>query len=452
LQPQGSYESSAPSGESTIVFFARSSLTGWSSHVAIPRSIYDAPFLRYRAFLIAAGLLALFVTGCFVWLLKRENDARLVLIAEREHERRLEALGRVASSVAHDFNNLLTAVQGSLALLRRGQRDTDRGDRMIEIAKMAVERGANLTSQLLSFSRKDQFEAQPVDLNEEFGVVANLLANMLGDRVSLTWRVDEGASGVMADRAKLTATLLNLCTNARDAMPDGGEIELTASGREGAADGSSMVVIRVRDSGLGMSPDVLRRAIEPFFSTKGNRGTGLGLATAVSFARQSGGDLAIDSAPGRGTTVELTLPHAILEHGTTVGPLVGRSAPLRILAVDDDPLVLVSTVSILEEAGHFVRSARSAEMAITVLSEHHFDLVITDVRMPGIGGAGLVRAIRGEHSQVAVLVFSGYPDAFDAREAGVPFLRKPATADEIRDAIDLALRSHETQWEARRDA
>lgn len=307
LAAEGSYISATPSGEETVVFFANSTRTGWSAHIAYPRSVFDAAPNRLRLLMLLGGGVALVLTGVFIWLLKRENDHRLQLMAELEHERRLESIGRVASSVAHDFNNLLSAIKSSLSLLPRGKRDTDRGDQVIAIAGLAVDRGAALVQQLLSLSRKQELRPERIDLPAELAQFQQLVRHLVGDEIAVAVDVEPGVPAILADRGQLTAALTNLCTNARDAMPDGGTITIRARPALDDRLGGDLVVIGVTDTGHGMPPEVARRAFEPFFTTKGASGNGLGLASAARFAEQSGGTLRLVTEEGAGTTVELWL-------------------------------------------------------------------------------------------------------------------------------------------------
>jgi CheY-like chemotaxis protein len=268
-----------------------------------------------------------------------------------------------------------------------------------------------------------------------------MAAQSFAPDIVLRTTIASEVDGVLVDPVQFEAALLNLCTNARDAMPAGGTIELAArvetlaAARDGLARGR-YVVISVTDAGTGMDRATQRKALEPYFSTKGDKGAGLGLSSAQGFARQSGGDLTVISALGQGTTVELWLqpamvrtePHASVMSGTAVGPLT-------VLVVDDDPLVGLSTTSLLADIGHSVVEAGSGRDALAVLAARHVDFVITDYRMPGMSGVALAREVRRRWPSIPVVIYTGFADVSEQERGGFPFISKPASAGEFAHVI-----------------
>lgn len=379
------------------------------------------------------------------------DEARAALVQAQK----LEALGRLTSGVAHDFNNILTGISGSFELLLRrvsGERET----RLIANGQKAVERATNLIRQLLSFARRQKLEPKVLNLAAMLTEIQELLTPSLTARIDCVMDVPPETWPVMADPNQLQAALLNLAINARDAMPNGGRLLITTRNvmasdpalrlvmGDVALQHRDYVAIGVHDDGTGMPPDVLARAIEPFFTTKGiNQGTGLGLAMVYGFATQSGGGLDIDSAPGRGTDVQILLPRAVVTLGEPV-PLDDTSEPAprgnaRLLLVDDDPLVRPITASLLREMGYDVAEAADAETAFAiVLRERGLDLVISDMMMQGADGATLARRLRAEQPNLPILFVTGTPDVPAlAREIVV---RKPFTQRQLAAAVQHMLR------------
>lgn len=437
----GTYSSKTPSGEETLTTFARSSNYGWSAHVGIPLSIYAAPTLQLRLALIGAALVTAALTAAFVVLFKREYEMYARRLGQQEHALRLEALGRVTGGVAHDFNNLLAVILGNLHLIKKGVRTGARAEALVDTALMAAERGAALTHRLLSISRKQELRPREVGVAATFEAVTRMAAQSFTPDIVLRTSIASDVDGVLVDPVQFEAALLNLCTNARDAMPAGGTIELTArvetldAARDGLVRGR-YVVVSVTDSGIGMDRVTQRKALEPYFSTKGDKGTGLGLSSAQGFTRQSGGDLTVTSELGKGTTVELWLKPAVvareLRAPATTEAVAG---PLDILVVDDDPLVALSTTSLLADLGHAVVEAGSARDAVTVLSARHVDFVITDYRMPGMSGVALAREVRRRWPSLPILIYTGFADVPERERAEFTFLSKPASAAEFARLI-----------------
>jgi CheY-like chemotaxis protein/two-component sensor histidine kinase len=374
----------------------------------------------------------------------------------------MEAVGRLAGGIAHDFNNLLAVMLGytTLTLSRTG--DPAVVTRNLEQIRTAAERAANLTRQLLTFSRKQVLQPRVVDLG---GVVAELhtmLERLIGEDIELVTDVARAKGHVKADRGQLEQVIVNLAVNARDAMPRGGRLAIAmhdvvidaALAREqpGLRLGRH-VRIEVSDNGAGMEPETLGRLFEPFFSTKEKgKGTGLGLATVYGIVKQSGGHIAVESAPGRGTTFRIWLPEVEAEAPAAPAPVpAGTEAPAgseTILLVEDEDAVRGLLFEVLSESGYKVLQASSGAEALRVSRAHggSVDLLLTDVVMPGMGGREVATALTAERPGLRVLFASGYTAEAIARhgvlEPGTDLIHKPFTPDallrRVRERLDRA--------------
>ncbi|MBF5094668.1 response regulator [Azospirillum sp. INR13] len=346
---------------------------------------------------------------------------------------KMEALGQLTGGVAHDFNNLLTAAMANMHLL--GRHLPPEGQRFLTGANTALERAEKLTRQLLSFSRQDAVNPTVVDLGDSLRRMGDLLERSVRADVALEWDIAPVPMAVAVDSVQLEMAVLNLVLNARDAMPGGGRIRLAASpGPEPRS-----VRIEVADTGAGMPPEVIARAFDPFFTTKGvGKGTGLGLSMVYGFARQSGGNATIDSRPGEGTRVRIDLPLTEMRPPepapAPTAPVAGHR-PLRILVVEDNPLVLMATVEGLTQEGFTVETAEDGVAALELLeTDRDFDLVVSDVVMPrGVSGIDLARHIRERWPQLRVLLASGYsPESLATMGADTAsVLAKPFTPDQL---------------------
>jgi CheY-like chemotaxis protein len=348
--------------------------------------------------------------------------------------------------VAHDFNNLLMAVLGSLELLRKRLPDDPAITRLLDNATLGAKRGATLTQRMLAFARRQEMDVKSIELARLAGGMRELLERSLGAQVMLDMAVPASLPKVRADENQLELALLNLSVNARDAMPDGGVIRISAdAARAAEGDGSGLapggyVRLMVEDNGEGMDAETLARATEPFFTTKGvGKGTGLGLSMVHGMAAQVGGRLLLKSVPGKGTTAEIWLPVAAGDSALPVGAGAGAGpAPaktLRVLAVDDDSLVLFNTTAMLEDLGHVALEAISGAQALAVLRREQIDLVITDQSMPQMTGLQLLEAIRAEWPDLPVILATGYAELPGGAGVGLPKLNKPFSQDEMARAI-----------------
>jgi PAS domain S-box-containing protein len=361
-------------------------------------------------------------------------------IAEREQaqealrqSQKLEAMGQLTGGVAHDFNNLLSPIIGGLDLLQRRGVGDERTQRTIGGALASAERAKTLVQRLLAFARRQPLQPTPVDLNNLVAGMAELVASTSGPRVKVRVELPPEMPPVKADPNQLEMAILNLAVNARDAMPDGGSLTISAFA-EDIAPGNRLklkagryVRLCVADTGVGMDEAVLARAIEPFFSTKGiGKGTGLGLSMVHGLAAQLGGGIEIRSRPGVGTNIELYLPvaDALLPSRAGRSNQEVASQTGTALLVDDEELVRASTADMLGDLGYRVIEAASAEDALKRLGEAHVDVVVTDHLMPGMTGTELAREVQERRPGVPVLVISGYADV-DGIAPHLPRLTKP---------------------------
>lgn len=379
--------------------------------------------------------------------LMKEVAAREKAQEQLRHAQKMEAIGQLTGGVAHDFNNLLMAVMGNLDLLRKRMPEDPRLHRLVDGALQGAERGASLTQRLLAFARQQDLRAVPVDLGALMRDMSDLLERSLGPRVKLRLDVPEGLPPAFVDTNQLELAILNLAINARDAMPDGGAIDIRVATWQAKNDPvlqpGNYLKLSVIDTGIGMTPDVLKRAIEPFFSSKPvGKGTGLGLSMVHGLAVQLGGTLQLSSAIGKGTTAALMLPIA------TAAPEAASPAPAPqvirrsavILLVDDDPLIAMSTMEMLEDLGHRVIGANSGLHALDILrSDREIDLMMTDHVMPGMTGIELAAVSREVRPQLPVLLATGYAELPDGVQVDLPRLAKPYHQDQLRERLDQLL-------------
>lgn len=385
------------------------------------------------------------------------NDRLTAEIAERERAearliqaQKMEAIGQLTGGIAHDFNNLLSVVVGSLDLVLRRCRD----EAVLKLARSALqaaERGATLTTQLLAFSRRQRLSPVALDINTVIERLREMAARTIGPHVQIETVLEPGLWRALADPTQLEVMLLNLTINSRDAMPGGGHVIIrTHNAPEvppalaSELDQGEYVCIRVEDDGPGMAPDVLAHAFEPFFTTKSHgKGTGLGLAQLYGFAKQSGGAVRIESELEKGTTVTIYLPRtraqAAQEPLTRHEGHGGRRA--SVLLVDDDEEVRRVTSEMIGELGYRVSAVATAEEALARIGSERFDLLITDVLMPGTNGLELARRVRELDAELPVLFSSGYADVqiFGEELSDEAILKKPFRIVEAARRIEAAL-------------
>ena len=364
---------------------------------------------------------------------------------------KMDAIGQLTGGVAHDFNNLLMAIIGSIELLKKRIPEHPRVTPLLDNAMQGAKRGAALTQRLLAFARKQDLNLRSIDLPALVRGMTDLLRRSLGPLIAIETRMPESLAAIQADANQLELALLNLSMNARDAMPRGGSITIAAreeivpaGGPAGPLAPGSYVCLSVADTGEGMDEATLKRAAEPFFTTKGiGKGTGLGLSMVHGLAEQSGGRLVLSSKKGEGTTAELWLPQAAatVAHGDANAAGAGAQAPTRpltVLAVDDDRLVLMNTVAMLEEMGHTVLEATSGQQALEILRQHAtLDLLITDEAMPQMTGLQLAKTVRAERPGLPIILATGYAEV--PRESTLPKLSKPFFQEDLVRAVAAAV-------------
>ena len=407
-------------------------------------------------------------------VLARGRDELERLVAERSrelaatqtrlaHAQRMEALGQLAGGIAHDFNNVIQAMQGAAALIERRPGDAERVRSLARMSLEASGRGAAITRRLLAFSRRSDLRAEPVDVAALLAGMQEILAHTLGAGIGVTLSVAPGLPPLLVDKGQLETVLVNLATNARDAMPSGGTLTLAATAATMPPDGvdvlppapdGAYVRLVVADTGSGMTPEVIAQVFEPFFTTKGvGQGTGLGLAMARGFVEQSGGGLHIASTPGHGTIVSLWFPlaraaPAAVAGGEPSATGIPAEARARLLMVDDDSIVRETLAQQMEAAGFAVLTAPGAAEALALLDAGEgVDLIVADLSMPGMDGITLLREARRHRPGLPGILLTGY--ATNATEIALggamsgaySLLRKPIEGAALAARIAMLLDS-----------
>ncbi|CAI8902911.1 PAS domain S-box protein [Pseudomonas sp. IT-P176] len=399
-------------------------------------------------------------TGSILGFAKITRDISEATQAQRELEiarealfqsQKLQAIGQLSGGIAHDFNNLLTVILGNLELLRKRAGEDPKLLQLLDNAALGAQRGVSLTQRMLAFARRQELKAESVALPHLLENITGLLRSSLGHLVTIHCDLPPDLPPVQADVNQLELAILNLATNARDAMPLGGRILINAvDSLKGhpiptQLTGQRYVCLSVSDNGHGMDSETLAQATEPFFTTKGvGKGTGLGLSMVHGLAEQLGGCLILGSEQGLGTTAQLWLPLAV----TAVAQ--ASSAPdaaqdgftrLCVLLVDDDSLVLTSTSLLLEDLGHRVICVTSGTEALQVFKKRSdIDLVITDMAMPLMDGAQLAAAIRELHPDMPIILATGFAQRLDGFVAHLPRLAKPFTQLNLMEILNKAMR------------
>ena len=493
---EGMREGATLAGVPATVFFSRAPRSGWTFLVTVPRALIDGAAVRTALFL-GAGMLLLLALGAggAVFLARRISgaveslredaerlgrnepvQARLLgteeldsvgramaqaserlrgataelerrvaeALASYEHSQRalaqsqkLEALGRLTGGIAHDFNNVLQTLTAGLETLKRDAPEERR--KLLARCERAVVRGTELARQLMAFGRMQDLRAQTIDAAARLVDARALFRGALPANTRLDYELEPGLAPVTVDAAQLELALLNLIINARDAMPDGGRIVLKGRNL------GDQVVISVSDDGEGMTEEVLSRALEPFFTTKGGgKGSGMGLPQAYGFAQQNGGTLTIESRRGHGTTVKIFLPRArgaVTEEPSAPALAGTPSGRGRVLLVEDDGEVRDTVASALRAAGFEIHTATTGDEALARLhAGERYAAVLTDVVMPGaLSGVDLAREIRSRYPATGVVIATGYSDRA-VQLPGVRALPKPYSLGQAVDALNAAIR------------
>jgi signal transduction histidine kinase/ActR/RegA family two-component response regulator len=519
--PEGISDSRSLEGVPTLVVYSRAERFGWTVAIGVPRAQLMTPALRRGLITLATGgalLLASFALVLFVvrqisrpiaalrrlaaapdgdaWLGAPrtglpEADAVLHAMREAEGRRRrseaeehraraalqasedrlrqsqkMESIGQLTGGLAHDFNNLLLVILGNLGLLQDVRPSDPEIQELAQEARDAAQRGAELTRSLLAFGRRQPLRPQRVDVRELVDGITKLLGRTLGERIEISLDLPGDAWSVMVDPVQLQAALVNLAANARDAMPEGGRLTITATnqtldkdaaGLHADATAGDYVMLAVADAGKGMTPDIVAQIFEPFFTTKPRaEGSGLGLSMVFGFVKQSGGHIGVDSEPGVGTTMRLYLPrdHQGAERDESGSAQAApRGGGETVLVVEDDAAIRRLVVRQLTDLGYRVQQAESADDAIALLEGGvPIDVVFSDVLMPGkLDGHDLAQIVRERWPSSRVILTSGFSgadiDRNARRSSGVRLLNKPYVRDDLarilREVLNQRERSHE---------
>jgi PAS domain S-box-containing protein len=372
---------------------------------------------------------------------RREAQQKLERMQKQLAEsQKMDALGQLTGGVAHDFNNLLMAVSGNVRLIRRFVTDS-RAVKAADAIDASIQRGAALTRQLLTFARRQQINPVLLNVRQTLSAVRDVLETGLGSQVRLEVAIPDGIWPVVADPAELETAIVNLVLNARDAMPEGGAVRISAENRriDDHANPGEYVCITVADNGVGIPDDVIAKIFDPFFTTKPvGKGTGLGLSQVHGFASQADGFVDVKSRLGEGTQVTVFLPR-----GEGVSALrqveALESGAGTVLLVEDNPDVATSSMLLLEELGYRVRWVSDAEAAIQAIEKDGIDVVFSDVVMPGkMDGLSLARHLKRNHPAMPIVLATGYSDA--ARKSGseFPMIHKPYELHELSKALEEA--------------
>jgi PAS domain S-box-containing protein len=370
---------------------------------------------------------------------RREASLKLERMQKQLAEsQKLDALGQLTGGVAHDFNNLLMVIGGSAQVLKKYAGD-EKSQRAIQAIESAARRGAALTSQLLTFARRQNVNPQTIRLSERIDAVREVLNIGVGGTVQLTTDVKDDVWPIKVDISELETALVNLTINARDAMPDGGAIKIAAENvrLDDETHTGDFVVIRVSDTGTGIPPDIVEKVFDPFFTTKPvGKGTGLGLSQVHGFTYQAGGLVALSSELGKGTTVTMSLPRdqTGIVADKSIRPAASGSG--TILLVEDNPDVATASTGLLEQLGYAVRWVSDAEAALAEIEAEEIDLVFSDIVMPGkMDGLTLAQTIRGKYPRIPILLATGYSDTLRKVSLGFQILRKPYEIHELSLAL-----------------
>ncbi len=462
--PTGFYRAMGTDGTPLVVAYRILPGSGWSVHVAMPQANYEAPFRRALALVGVGAATSLMIVVLFMLLLLRELRLRQQEAATLEESRRLEGLGRITGGVAHDFNNLLMIMQGSAELLKRRVGD-ERASALVDAILAAGQRGQTLTRQLLAFGRRSSHQPVSFLLQERIEELRALLRQAVQNDINIGLNIPTDVWPVHADPSALEMALINLAVNARDAMPNGGRLTVSAVNvtlGKGRDDGTGLtgefVAVAIADTGVGIPADQLSQVFEPFFTTKPpGKGTGLGLSQVYGFTRQSGGAVTIRSRCGEGVTVTLYLPRG--------EPITVRLDPERavetqnerghVMLVEDNPEVAEVTQAMLTGIGYSVSWSRDAASALAALEAGGAaDMLMSDIALDdGMSGLDLGRAVRERWPDLPIVLMTGYSEALSSGGAhGFLVLAKPFgvadMASVIRRARDAKARTTPSETES----
>jgi signal transduction histidine kinase/CheY-like chemotaxis protein len=379
-------------------------------------------------------------------LLEEQMEERAKAEDQLRQSQKMQALGQLTGGIAHDFNNLLTVIQGSADMLCRPNLTETKRLRFAQAIVQAGSNAASLTSQLLSFARRQPLKPEHVEINRLVRDMQDMIDRTIGERIELVLDLAAEGRTVEVDKAQLQSAILNITTNSHHAMPNGGTLTIRTRNVEEAGHGQG-IAIEISDTGQGMDTETLDRAFEPFFTTKGTgKGTGLGLSQVYGFATQSGGDAGIESRPGQGTAVTLVLPCLQTDESIVSAAVrasrIAEQQSSSVLVVEDNIEVGAFAEALLSELGHKVTRASSGEEALELVRTGDFDIVFSDVVMPGIGGLKLAEILGQEKPDLPVVLATGYSQEIaETGAGGRPVILKPYRLTTLSEALSEALRT-----------
>ena len=371
---------------------------------------------------------------------RRNTELKLEAMQKQLAEsQKFDALGQLTGGVAHDFNNLLMIISGSLHTLKRAADDDAKLQRAISAIETATRRGAALTNQLLTFARRQSVNPQAIDFSERIGAIREVLDAGVGSAVRITFDIAREIWPIRTDVSEFETALLNLVINARDAMPDGGTVTISARNvvLDEAPLAGEFVAIDIADTGLGIPADVVDKIFEPFFTTKPiGKGTGLGLSQVHGFAHQAGGTVKVASELGKGTVFSILLPRGTDVPARETAEVMPFRGSGTVLLVEDNPDVAIVSIGLLEQLGYRVRRVPDAESALRELEQNGVDFVFSDIVMPGkMDGLTLAHHLRLIRPGLPILLATGYSEAAADVRGDFPILRKPYEIHELSEAI-----------------
>jgi signal transduction histidine kinase len=433
----GAYHGKLLDGSVSQTFYWVSPQSHWSVHVAVARTVYEAPLRQMLATMLAGFLVCLMLAAVLVLLWVRDYESRRGHAAAVEQATRIDALGRLTGGVAHDFNNLLTVIQGNTEILSRRLHGNAQAERPLSSIRAATDRAAKLTRQLLVFARGGPAESTAVDLARKVTDLTGAMSQLVGAGVAIETDLEPGLPPVNVDPLQFEAALLNLAANARDAMAGSGRL-LIRLRRSGGS-----VVLSVRDEGHGFDAAVVARVFDPFFTTKPvGQGTGLGLSQVYGLVKGAGGTVEAANAPGGGGLVTLSFPPADCPAADAEPasapfqrqhPVLGLSS---ILLVDDNDAVRATTAAYLREGGLSVIEAPDAAHALQALETAGVEAVVSDIVMPGEDGMVLAEKIRVRWPALPVVLVSGFSErAADAQARGFTVINKPYSLSDLERRV-----------------